>query len=195
MKAEDASKIVDDLLKRKPEASYTDDQLFAVGFRNRYEVEKYLTDQLYGARSLSLLNNRKVAIVQFYTDRVWTRMQNSIWRILRIGGKGIYSISERSIYRSLLGYSYAESREEATRIAGIFFTCIVGSADELVITFIEHGDEVALKKYNDELLQNYCRIRDDAIKKIATTKLTLSRAKIVLQHLEDCGTHAPSQEE
>jgi len=195
VKAEDASKIVDDLLKRKPEASYTDDELFAVGFRNRYEVEKYLTDQLYGARSLSLLNNRKVAIVQFYTDRVWTRMQNSIWRILRVGGKGIYSISEKTIYRSLLGYSYAESREEATRIAGIFFTCIVGSADQLVITFIEHGDEGALKKYNDELLQNYCRIRDEAVKKITAAKSALSRAKIVLQHLEDCGAGGASQEE
>lgn len=195
MKAIDSSKIVDDLMKKKPKASYTDDQLFAVGFRNRYDVEKYLTDQLYGAQSLFLLNDRKIAIVKFYTDRVWTRMQDSVRNILRAGGKGIYSISEKTMHRSLLGYSYAESKEEATRIAGIFFTCIVGSADQLIVTFIERGDEKALKKYNDELLQKYCHTRDEAVKKLTAAKAMLSRSKIVLQHLEDCAAHGTTLKE
>ena len=184
--------IVDDLLKKEPDQSYTDEQLFVLGFRNRYEIEKYLVTRLYNTSSVFSLNNRKTAVLQRCSDRVWMRIQKSVWRILGAAGEGVYRISEVGAMGSVLGYVHAVNKEEAIQLANIFFTCIVGSADQLRVVFIERGDESTIQKYHDELIQKYRNTRDEALEQLKNSKTQLCRARIMLQHLEAIPQRASS---
>ena len=177
--------IIDDLLKKEPSGTYTDQQLFDLGLRHRVDVEHYLCRRFYNVTTTYNLGRKKATVTR-RSKRLWSRISVSVARVVDEGGPGVYKITERYQYvMPPLGYIFARDKEEALLLAQMFFGFLVLEQGALDITYIEHGGPDKIKKYNDELLVRYSAVHRESSKKVVEEQKKLDRAEMMLKYLQN----------
>jgi len=145
--------IIDDLLKKNPSQIYEDADLFGLGFRSSYDVRNYLRERFFKGRP-DLKLGRKKATLTRRTNRIWLRINASIWRQAANGGEGIYRVSDPGDHLyGTLGYVFASSKIEAKKLAELLFNYSTAKGKNANTQFIAFGLLIDLLPYNQYLRQ------------------------------------------
>jgi hypothetical protein len=132
-----------------PSYGYTDEGLHTLGLHNEEACKKYVVDRWFLDLDWSE-RKRKRATVTRRANRLWDRLGPSISRVKSQGSTGIYKISapyDRRHQRSK-GYVYANSHDEATTLAGLFFPKVGGGYKS---SFVEICGIEKLAFYNNKI--------------------------------------------
>jgi len=177
-------KIIDDLLRKEPKRSYTDLELFSMGFLNSHEVETYLSQRFYGTYKFSL-SSRHAAVVTRRSKRVWDRIGKAIANVQLAGGRGIYKISERYSYMlPELGYIFAHSTEEAEQLAQTLFSFLAKQPEYIEVKYVYASGPEKLDELIKSSREKYERIMKESEKELKAAKEKLRSAKNILCYLE-----------
>ena len=178
--------IVDDLLKKRPEKSYSNEDIFQMGLHTRRSVEMYIVDRFFEGKKLGEIGRQKSTVTR-RTNRVWQRIKNIIVDQQIRGGKGIYRISER-FGLGCLGFVYAENRESAKDLATLFFSAL-DPWNKPDVKFVKFGDPDNLSFYTDRYIakwekeiESIERNRATIIKKSKNLRDRIETSKTVRDH-------------
>ena len=137
-----------------PAYGYDDVTLFKMGFKDRSAVREYIRQRDFeGCSDWNL--GRKKATLNRRTNKVWERIESSVYRVSREGGEGIYSVSERYGRRDIANL-FARSYEEAKETADLFFGYLISDRADLKVKFEKFGtvdDVSAVNAKTSESLQ------------------------------------------
>ena len=149
---------------------YDDGILFDLGFKDRGEVDAYLRERDFDNKSDWTLGRKKATLTR-RTNRLWDRISQSVRRVQRAGGRGIYKIKESPYSGSLFGHLYAETKEEAAITAKIYFGYLASEPERLTCEFVRRGSVTEMKELNDSLVKSL----DKKIERIESERANLEK--------------------
>ena len=136
-----------------PNYGYEDATLFSLGLKNLNEVKVYVINRWFECKTFHEIGSKKSTVTR-RSNRIWERINNSVRRQERAGGKGIYKVT-RAYSFSELGYVYSNNAEEAKTMANMFFPA--DPTTIYTVTFIEIGSVDRLYHYNAKIKESYER--------------------------------------
>ena len=177
--------IIDDLLRKDPRCQYSDELLFDLGFRHKFQIESYLCKRFYGASSTYGLGRKKATVTR-RAKRLWSRMMEAVNRVTKAGGEGVYEVSEAWKFSlPAFGFIFARDIEEAACIAEMFFGFLVEDVTKLELKFVERGGPDQIQAFNEDLIGRYGRLQEEAAKKLAEAERDLTLSTKMLMYLEN----------
>jgi hypothetical protein len=103
---------------------YTDEELFKLGFKDKWDVKKYILARDFPGKDEHSLG-RQTATLTRRTNRLWSRVEKSIGKITKSGGRGIYKVY--GSYSWSIGYIFANDQEEAQHASKLYFGYLIES--------------------------------------------------------------------
>ena len=131
---------------------YTHEDLFDLGFKSKNEVDYYFRARDFDGKGDWSLGGRKATLTR-RVYRLWTRIGDSVQRVERAGGRGIYKVRSSSYSSSSLGHLYAETKDEAQITAKIYFGYLTDDADRIRVDFVRRGSVSEMKELNEEMVK------------------------------------------
>ena len=153
--------IIDDLLKKVPDEDYADTDLFDLGFKTRYDVTRYLRSRFYDSLEDKDLGRRKVGL-HSKSEKLWSLISSAVYRTQMKGGEGIYKV--RAGYMDVLGFIYAEDKQQADTIAKMFFEYLLAPdvlparhyrlPDNCTVEFVKFASVLDIPTFNNPLMDS-----------------------------------------
>ena len=135
---------------------YQDGVLFDLGFKSRADVDFYLRKRDFDSKSDWNLGGKKATLTR-RVNRLWSRIEDSVTRVRREGGKGIYRVSQSMYSHSAFGHLYAETKEEASITAKIYFGYLTDNPDRMRVEFVRRGSVAEMKSLNEAMIESIDR--------------------------------------
>ena len=132
---------------------YDDGTLFDLGFKDRGEADQYLRKRDFENKSDWSLGRKKATLTR-RVNRLWERIGDSVRRVQREGGRGIYKVKNNPYSGSVLGHLHAESMDEAKITAKIYFGYLAEDVERMRVEFVRRGSVVEMKSLNQALLND-----------------------------------------
>lgn len=165
---------------------YSMADIFSLGIHDANSVEKYILKRWYEGKSKYTLGRRKAAVTK-KKKRLWSRIQPAVDYYKREGGVGVYALTPKAYYEPI-SHIWAISKEEASRIAEIFFPESHNSFSHEV-RLIELCSIEKLADYNKKdqerlakKLSTYQKALADTENKIALIKAHMETLDIFTRH-------------
>lgn len=130
---------------------YTDEDFFDLGFKQRADCDVFIRQRDFNGDSDWKLGRKKATITR-RVNRLWSRISDSIRRVTKAGGRGIYKVIDSPYRGGLLGHLYAESKEEATITAKIYFGYLMADSERMGVEYIRRGSVTEMKSLNEKLV-------------------------------------------
>jgi hypothetical protein len=146
---------------------YTNEDLFDLGFKDRASIDIYIRTRDFNGSSNYTLGRKKATVTR-RVNRLWSRISDSVHKVKRSGGRGIYKIIDSPYHGDLMGHLYAETKEEANITAKIYFGYLLEDTDRLRVEYIRRGSVIEMKSLNENLVA-------DIDKKIASVEADQKR--------------------
>ena len=172
MQPELRDKIINDLLlkhpkgpkKSSPEATsevvehygYEKEDLFDLQIHSYVDAVQYIRHRFFDGLPDKDLG-RKRATVTRRSRRVWSRLDPAVRAVKREGSRGVYKVLEsRWTYTLPMGYLHANNREDAQKLADMFFGYVMTSSysSRPYVEIVERGGSESLMKYNQKIVEN-----------------------------------------
>ena len=132
---------------------YDDGALFDLGFKERSDVDLYLRKRDFENKSDWNLGRKKATLTR-RVNRLWERISESVRRIQREGGRGIYKVKSNPYSGNVLGHLHAESMDEAKITAKIYFGYLADDVERMRVEFVRRGSVAEMTSLNQELVSD-----------------------------------------
>lgn len=190
MASEDRDAIIDDLLLKSPTIQHESVSLFSLGFEHRGDVEDYIRERFFEGLANPELGRKRATLTR-RTNRIWQRVNSSVYRVRRAGGAGVWSVSKG--FAAELGHVWARNRQDAESDAEMFFGYLIAdSHHQLRVSFVEFGSPEQMADRNAGLIASAeSRIRwlkvsyDKAKQDYENATAALAALKLVEKHTID----------
>jgi len=180
-------RVIDDLLRKIPQISYSDTMLFKLGLHAKFEIENYICSRFFYGKAKILLRRQKGTVTR-RCNRLGARILPAVQRVQQAGGKGIYRIFTSSFEPQ--GHVYAESIMEAKKLGEMFLLYSSHAAQSIRVRFISYSSPQSLVAYNTELitrldkkLESHKQHIDTLTQKIEKISLIKSSLLLMQKHI------------
>jgi hypothetical protein len=153
---------------------YDEGVLFDLGFKEREQVESYISKRFFEGKSPYSLGNRKVTHTR-RTNRLWDRISGAQARVAKAGGSGIYRLTIGYYSDSLLGHIHANSNEDAITMGKVFFGYVVEDASRIRAQYVNRGSVHELAQLNAEITEKLQQQVKRQEKEIASAKVSIEK--------------------
>jgi len=139
-----------ELIPSDPLWGYTDETIFDLGIHEEDDAQKYVLDRWFEGKTKWNLGKRKSTVTR-RTNRLWERVHESVRKVKKAGGTGIYKVHAN--YRESFGYLYAANMEEAKTASDLYFGYLIPESERRYnsyprVEFIRHGTAIDVTALN-----------------------------------------------
>ncbi len=99
----DAGRYKNFVIPSDDQYGYDDGTLFDLGFKDRSDVDMYIRNRYFNGESDWTFKGRKATLTR-RVNRLWDRISNSVRRVTREGGRGIYKVRENAYSGGVVGH-------------------------------------------------------------------------------------------